>query len=512
MQKPRRSLLIAAALVGAVTFGVYLERAQSAANNRDPYKFFDTLVDLRAQILRNYVEPVEDQKLLKGAVNGMLGELDQYSNYFTKEELAAFDRATRGQFSGIGAEIAQDPQTGVFTIVTPMEDSPALKAGILAGDRILKVNGESLEGFSLKDLIGRISGPPDSQVKLTVVHEGDKNPVELTITRAAIQVKSIKGVRHTGDGADAGAWDYMLVPEHRIAYVRLTNFMDNTADELDNALLPLINSKQGLRGIILDLRFNPGGLLSAGIDVSDRFLESGTIVSTRKPGGKNDFIAEAKKEGTYPRVPVVVLVNEYSASAAEIVAGALKDHNRAVLIGTRTFGKGSVQNLITLDNGNAALKLTTQYYYLPSGRNIAKRKDSDTWGVDPEPAFNIPLSDAENRAILQARSRSEVIRKKPTTTVPATQVSTQPNTETGDRQLARAVEVLIAYQAFTGEKPVAAEVQTTRPSVTVTVPPATEPASQPASAPATTPATQPATIPDTPPAPPAPPAEPDVPQ
>lgn len=510
-----RATALALACLGA---GVLLGRHQADtlpqqkthnAAQKDPYQFFDTLVDLRSQILRNYVENVDDQKLLDGAIKGMMAELDPYSNYFAKDELAAFDRQVHGQFSGIGAEISQDPSTGAFIIVSPLEDSPALKAGVFAGDRILKANGEGVDGLSLKDLLTKISGTPGSELKLTVLHEGDKTPVDLTITRNVVQIVSVRGVSHS-EGSDK--WNYLIDPEKRIAYVRVSNFMENTVPELDKAMLPLINDTAhgGLKGIIIDLRFNPGGLLSAGIDMCDRFLDSGVIVSTGRPdSSKRDFVAEATKDHTYPRIPLVVLINEYSASASEIVAGALKDHRRAVLIGTRSFGKGSVQSLINLDNGNAALKLTTQYYYLPSGKNIMRKKDAKEWGVEPDPAFNIPLTDEENRAVLIARTRSEIIHRS-TTTGPATQpvagggtkesdllatttngAATQPGAkatgEPADRQLQRALEILIAYQAFGPSKDFAADVTTTRPSATASIPSDTAPAATPQAVPTTQP-------------------------
>jgi carboxyl-terminal processing protease len=456
----------------------------AAPNNgqHDSYQFFDTLVDLRSQILHNYVEPVDDQKLLNGAIHGMMAELDPYSNYFSKDELANFDRAVHGQFSGIGAEISQDQTTGNFIVVSPLEDSPALKAGVFAGDRILKVNGESVESMSLTDLLTKISGDPNSLLKLTVLHEGDKTPVELTITRAVIQMHSVRGVKHEANGD----WDCLIDPDHRIAYVRISNFMETTAEELDNLLLPLIHDQAhgGVKGIILDLRFNPGGLLQAGIDVSSRFLDSGVIVSTGRPDtSKRDFVAEATPEHTYPRIPLVVLINKYSASASEIVAGALKDHQRAVLIGERSFGKGSVQTLLTLDNGNAALKLTTQYYYLPSGKNIMRKPGATMWGVEPDPAFNIPLTDEENRQVLTDRANSEIIRhvqtkpsvagdktnSTPTDATTNAEPATQP-IEASDRQLQRSLEMLIAYQAFGGDRDFAADVTTTRPSASASIP------------------------------------------
>jgi carboxyl-terminal processing protease len=496
-QRRIASLCFTAAVgVCALALGVRMGRHSALPTQAasDPYTFFDTLVDIRAQIVRNYVEPVDEAKLQRGAIQGMLGELDPFSNYFSKDELIAFDKQTHGQFSGIGAEFAQDPNTGALVIVSPLEDSPALKAGVMAGDRILKIDGQSTTGLSLKDLFSAMGGAPGTVVHLTVLHDGDKSPVTLTVTRDVVKVQSVKGVGY-GSG---GGWDFVIDPEHRIAYVRITTFMESTAEDLDKALLPLFAQPGGLKGIILDLRYNPGGLLTQAIEVSDRFLESGVIVSTRGRDGKDQFVAEAKKEGTYPHVPLVVLVNEFSASASEIVAGALKDHHRAVLIGTRTFGKGSVQNLITLDGGQSALKLTTAYYYLPSGRNIMRKKDSTTWGVEPDAAFVIPLTDDENRAVLLARSKSEIIRPRRSATQPSAASSLVGDTP--DKQLQRAVEVLIAYQSFSTDTnaDMGGSAAVTRPSASASIPAAVAPAAKPAveaTRPATMPVMKPVKIP-----------------
>lgn len=480
----RRSLVMAAGMIACLAVGIYVERFGLLYGvNADSYQFFDTVVDVRSQILHNYVEPVDDKKLMQGAIDGMMAQLDPYSTYFSKDELEQFDKQVQGRFSGIGAEMAFDQATGQFIVVSPIEDSPALKAGMLAGDRILKVNGEPLDGMSLKDLVARVSGAAGSEVKMTVLHEGEQTPTELTIKRAVIQVHSVKGYKLiNGDGK----WDYLIDPDHRIAYVRITNFMESTPEDLDKAMLPLIQSPQGLRGIVLDLRFNPGGLLNAGIAVADRFLESGVIVTTRARDGKTVVEGMAKKEGTYPKIPLVVLINEYSASASEIVAGALKDHRRAVLIGSRSFGKGSVQTLISLDGGNAALKLTTAHYYLPSGQNITRKKDAKTWGVEPDEPFLIPMTDDENRVLLRARQNSEIIRSQRAATLPvaggSTTASSQPARDesfTADKQLQRAMDVLVGYQALNGEKPFV-EVTTTRPTATASLPPETLPATAPA--------------------------------
>jgi len=492
----RRSILTLATLVVGVAVGMAIQRLRTPpapvplAPAADAYQFWDALVDVRTQILANYVEKVDEQKLLNGALNGMLAQLDPYSNYFTRDELTAFERGTTGKFSGVGAEMALDSATGFFMVISPVEDSPALKAGMLAGDRITKIDGEPVDGQNFKELVTKIGGLPGSQIKMTVIHQGGKTPVDLTITREVVQIHSVKGSKHTADGK--GGWDFLIDPQRRIAYVRITNFAETTTDDLDKALLPLIASDKGLRGVILDLRFDPGGLLNAGVGVADRFLDEGVIVTTRGRDGKITSEADAKKEGTYPRIPLVVLINKYSASASEVVAGALRDHNRAVLIGERSFGKGSVQNLITLNEGEAALKLTTQYYYLPSGVNIMKKKDSKTWGVDPDSAFLMPYTDEENNQLLQGWRDAEIIRPAAETqpaTAPAATGATQPATRPEpfiDRQLQRGLDVLIAYQAFQGDKPF---VETTRPSATASVPEG-QPATAPAT-PSTTPATQP---------------------
>ncbi len=512
----RRGFLIAAGMIFCLTMGMYVERWRAFGAGMDSYEFAGTVQEVYAKIRDNYVEPVDAAALQKAAIDGMMGQLDPYSTYFTKEELQNFERGTTGKFSGIGAEMSQDAKNGQFIIVSPIANSPALEAGIMAGDRILKVNGEDVDGWTLEDLTNKVSGLPGSEVKLTVLHEGEKTPVELTIKRAVVTVHSVRGYKMLDDGA--GSWDYLIDPEHRIAYVRISSFMDSTAGDLDKALLPLINSPQGLRGIVLDLRFNPGGLLSAGIDVANRFLDSGVIVSTKGRDGVMHVVGEATKDGTYPPIPLTILVNEYSASASEIVAGALQDHGRAILIGNRTFGKGSVQNLITLHDSESAIKLTTALYYLPSGRNITRKKGATTWGVDPDRDFLIPFTDAENKALLRSRRDADIIHPHhAATTGPATTVAASPASGTAvtspaggvattqegftDRQLQRALEVLVAHEIFLGQKP-KVEVTTTRPGVTASLPaPAptttTRPAAtRPTSAPARRTAPAPRTAPD----------------
>ncbi|MEI7767747.1 MAG: S41 family peptidase [Phycisphaerae bacterium] len=483
-KQPRwaKGLVIAGAgfIVGLLVAHIPASRADKPLSAFD---FFDILVDLRSIVSTNYVEPVADDKLLKGAIDGMLGELDPYSNYFSREEWIAFEKQTRGQFTGIGAELSEDPTTGHITVVSPLEDSPALKAGIMAGDRFLSINGVNLDGKSLRDIITDIGGPPGTKLNVKVIRSGEKAPLNIEIERGVVAIQTVRGVKHRDDGS--GTWDFVLDPEHRIGYARINSFSNNTSNELDRLLLPLLEGPNALKGLILDLRFNPGGLLVEGCAVADRFLSEGVIVSTRGRQPSSISVTNATPKDDYPVIPMVVLVNEYSASAAEIVAGALKDHHRAVLVGNRTYGKGSVQTMIAFNNGQSALKLTTANYYLPSGKHITRRKDAKEWGVDPHPGQSVEITEVENRAILRARAQSDIIMPKTTTQPVSTQpASTQPTTQNVvDRQLQQALNLLLEQKTagILETARTTPAIQTTQPEVGASMPatttsqPATEP-------------------------------------
>ncbi|MFQ6048092.1 MAG: S41 family peptidase [Phycisphaerae bacterium] len=366
------------------------------------YRTFGPLVDVRAQIQRRYVEEVDDQTLLRGAIEGMLWKLDPFSQYIGPDEYADFQERTDGELHGVGIEIGVT--NGQLTVISPIDDTPAFRAGVLPGDVIVEIDGQSTERLNVPEAAMRIKGKPGTKVTLTLRRARTGKIEKVTITRQVINLPSVKGWARRSDGS----WDYMIDGQQKIGYIRIANFTPNTAGQLDQAVKQL--REEGMRALILDLRFNPGGLLKNAVDVADRFLREGVIVETRGRWQRSERYV-AKPDGTYPRFPLAVLVNGFSASAAEIVAGALRDHNRAIVIGERTFGKGSVQNVIELPEQDAAIKLTTAYYYLPNGelihRTAAARK-SGKWGV--EPLIEIKLSDQEIHQILESRRESNVLR------------------------------------------------------------------------------------------------------
>lgn len=338
------------------------------------YEEFEEFIKVVKELQEKYVDEIKLNTILTNAYRGMLSGLDPYSQYFGPEELEDLKIETEGEFEGLGIEVII--KEGLLIVITPLLDSPAFKAGILVGDRIIKIDGESTENMSIREAVKRLRGKLGTKITLTVVHEGDTAPVDITIERAKIHVNSIRGAR-------------IVDEEYKIGYLAVSNFQENTTKDLDTAIQDLL--KKGMKSLILDLRFNPGGLLNAAVDMADKFLESGIIVSTRGKDKSQNYIYQARKKGTYPNFPMVVLVNNGSASASEIVAGALKDHKRGLLLGVKTFGKGSVQSLIPVGDGKAALKLTTARYYTPSGVCIHEK------GIEPD--INVPLNFAEIKAL-----------------------------------------------------------------------------------------------------------------
>lgn len=373
--------------------------AAAAKAAEDRYKFFDPIVDVQALIDQRFVEQPDFPEIQRAAINAMVEALgDRYSEYIPAEDIAEFDKQTRGSYVGIGAEVRMD--NCWLIIASPLEDSPAFKAGVMAEDRVTAINGDSTCDMSLNECIARLTGEPGTPVTITVERSG--KTFDITIVRQKIETPVVKGVHYTGDG-----WDYWIDPDQKIAYVRLTQFTVAAARDVTDTLRAL--SEKGMQGLVLDLRFNPGGLLGAAIEIADLFLEDGTIVSTK---GRNypEQRATARKPGTLPDFPLVVLVNRNSASASEIVAGALSDNHRAMILGERSFGKGSVQEVIPLPSGAGQLKLTEKYYYLPSGRSLHRKEGSTTWGVDPSPGFYVPMTDDEWREMTRLRRESEIIR------------------------------------------------------------------------------------------------------
>ncbi|MEA2708927.1 MAG: carboxyl-terminal processing protease, partial [Phycisphaerales bacterium] len=420
--------------------------------------------DIHRQVANNYVEPVEEQDLREGAINGMLQELDPFSVYVPPAKQEDFDRMLENSFKGVGIQLDQRPEGGPIEVVTPIDGSPAFRAGVQAGDVITKVNGESVEGQRLPDVVKKIAGKLGTDVRLTVRHMTGEE-VELTMTREEIIVPTIKGFQRKRDNE----WDYWAADDPKIAYMRITQFTSETFDNLKGTIEKLL--PQGMQGLILDLRFNPGGRLDQAIEVCDLFLDKGTILIT-KGRTRPEQKVEAKSAGTLPYFPIIVLINEHSASASEIVAGSLMDNKRALVIGQRSYGKGSVQELIPLDNKGGELKLTVAYYYLPSGRLVHKKKDATDWGVQPQ--ITVPMTPEQERAAMMQRYEQELF-KRPVikaTTRSATQPATTQSASVVDAQLQRAIDTIIALVVLNGDREsvAAADAKTVMPSLPTTQP------------------------------------------
>ncbi len=374
----------------------------------DLYRLHELLVDTIDQVERNYVKEVSRRQLIEAAIRGVLGELDPHSAYIGPGELEQFRDSVDSEFGGIGIQVGLEGER--LTVISPLVGTPAYRAGVIAGDRIVEIDGKSTEAITIEEAVRRLKGKDGTQVTLTVLHPGKNDPEKVEITREVIRVKTVLG----GHRKDDDTWDYMLDAEKRIGYVRVTGFSRDTARQLREALDELERAK--LRGLILDLRFNPGGLLSSAVEVSDLFVAKGRIVSTKGREGRHQERAwEAHHKGTVGDVPMVVLVNRYSASASEIVSACLQDHKRAVVMGERTWGKGSVQNVIPLEEGRSALKLTTAGYYRPSGKSIDRSGDAGEdadWGVTPDKGYQLKLTGEELVALLKERRQRDILRPR----------------------------------------------------------------------------------------------------
>jgi len=400
----RRNLI--GLLLIAVVAGLLIWAFEAAGEQErvDPklVEQYDRFIEVVRLVQKQYVHEVDTKKMFEDAINGMLNGLDPFSNYIPEDELTEFNKATLGKFGGIGIQIGI--RKGMLTVISPLEETPAYKAGVQAGDVITEIEGKSADNVRLEEAVKLLTGEPGTKVRIKVHHMTGETE-EITITRAIIEVHTVKGYKR---GAE-NQWVYWVDPERKIAYVRLTSFTESSATDLRKVLDGLV--KDGMSGLILDLRFNPGGILKIAVQVCDMFIDDGIIVQTK--GRTTPYWgATATKEGTLPFCPMVVLINPFSASASEIVSGCLQDHHRAIVVGERSFGKGSVQNVIPLEGEKAALKLTTSKYYLPSGRNIHREEemtDKDEWGVVPD--IVVPMTPEEYVGIVRARQESEVIHK-----------------------------------------------------------------------------------------------------
>ena len=373
---------------------------KDAAGATEQLVLRDTLTQLKAENSRTIGLP--EEVLVSEFADGAFAELDPFSSMIWPTDLEEFRKSTQGEFFGVGIQIQND-EDGSLKVVSPLEDTPAYKAGIKAGDVITHINGKNAKGITTNQAVKTITGPRGTMVKLTV-RSPDGASKDYDIRRDIIKVQSIKGYVHKS----GGGWDYYIDPENKIAYVRLTNFTAETSKELDAAMTKL--GETGAKGVILDLRYNPGGLLTAATEVCDKFLTDGVIVSTRpdRETGNPQTVSRAKKDNDESHLPLVVLVNQYSASASEIVSGALKDQKRATIVGERTFGKGSVQMLFPLNDRSALLKLTTSHYYLPSGKCIHREEASTDWGVEPD--VTVEMTPEQMRAAIDARQELDVLR------------------------------------------------------------------------------------------------------
>lgn len=369
------------------------------------YELMSVFVDTFEKIERNYVEEVDRRKILEAAIRGMAEELDQYTTYISNDQIQRFNQMVEQEFGGIGIQIDIDKTTDRLRVATPLPGTPAYKAGVQAGDLILKINDESTVGYKIEDAVKKLKGKAGESVTISVKHPDTEMPVDITIMREVIRVSTVLGLEYNDDAT----WNFWLDQKEKIGYIRLTHFSRHSAEELREVIDQLV--LEGMRGLILDLRFNPGGLLSQATEIADMFIESGRIVSTK---GRNtpERTWDAQSEGTYNGFPMAILVNHYSASASEIVSACLQDHDRAVVVGDRTWGKGSVQNVFDLEEGNSALKLTTASYHRPSGKNIHRMKDAkpeDDWGVMPSEGYKLKFTNEQIRAYDLYRKKRDVI-------------------------------------------------------------------------------------------------------
>ncbi len=388
------------AILGVAVLGSTLRIAQMGGD----YEFFDPLIDVKHILTTRYVEPVDAATLQRAAIDGMIESLnDPFTVYVPPRDVREFEKALTGEYVGIGAQVIV--RDGWLTIVTPLEGSPAFRAGLMPDDRIVEINGESTFGKTAQDSVDVLTGQPGTSVELTVERGGERFGV--TIVRDQIKTLPVKGFHRRGT---EGEWQHLIDPDREIVYVWLTQFNPGCARTIGEVLLQYGADRGELGGLVLDLRWNPGGVLGEAIALADMFLNDGVIVSTRGRAHPEE-VANARTQGTLPDFPIIVLLNEASASASEVLAGALQENGRAVVLGTRSVGKGSVQSVITLPNGKGAqLKITEQGYYLPSGRSLQRTDTSVEWGVDPTPGFYMPLTTEQTSELLRVRREEDLIR------------------------------------------------------------------------------------------------------
>lgn len=365
------SLLVAGALMGASAMSLVYGGVGSpaVAAGSETYRQLAIFGDIFERVRAQYVTPPDDKSLVENAINGMLTSLDPHSSYLNPDAAKDMRVQTKGEFGGLGIEVTMDKE--LVKVIAPIADTPAAKAGVLAGDYIAKIDGAEVRGMTLNDAVEKMRGPVKTPIKLTIIREGADKPIEMTIVRDIVKVTAVK---HR--------------VENDVGYLKINSFTEKTYDDLEAAIKAIQKDvpKDKLKGYVLDLRLNPGGLLDQAVSVSDAFLDRGEIVSTRGRDPKDVSRFDSRSGDLADGKPVIVLINGGSASASEIVAGALQDHRRAAVLGSQSFGKGSVQTIIPMGE-NGALRLTTALYYTPSGKSIQGK------GISPDIKVDQPLPD-----------------------------------------------------------------------------------------------------------------------
>jgi len=415
---PRQNLLILI-VVAAVSVVCY----QRAARNR----YSQTLTQAMNIVSENYIDEVEPRVLFEGAIDGMVGKLDPYSAYTSPEEFAQFQQTMDGEFTGIGIMVDADAASRRLVVLDALVGKPAYLKGIRAGDILIEIDGHDTRDVPVREAVTYIRGKPGTKLALKVQRPGQGEPMSYELERTVIPLESILGDTRAGEGG----WSFRLADHPRIGYIRVVSFGERTSEEFREAL-GMLREAPAVDGLIIDLRYNPGGLLTAATEICDSLLDEGLIVTTL---GRHDVLMERYKATTgtdLPRsVPVVVLVDRLSASASEIVAACLQDHHRAAIAGQRTWGKGTVQNVVLLEGGRSAIRLTVGSYHRPSGQEIHKwkdAKDTDAWGVRPDPGLEVALTSHENDLIVAARRKRDLLPASELTKGPSAPTSAPPRT------------------------------------------------------------------------------------
>lgn len=374
------------------------------------HRFASLVAEGMDEVADSYVKPVDRRRLFEGAMRGMVQQLDPYSEYISPDDFKQFEASLDQEFGGIGIIVDKD-ELGYLVVFSPVLGTPAYEAGLMAGDRIVEIDGKDTRELSIEDSVKLMRGVPGSSIAFKVLHVEHAEPTPMTLVRAVIQVESVAGDERQSDGG----WSYYLAVDRRIGYLRLSTFGKQSADEVARALTGLQGSVQAL---IIDLRGNAGGLLDAAVSICDLFLDEGIIVTTRGRNPKKvleEFSAHASDTLVDPKIPVVVLINHFSASASEIVAACLQDHHRATIIGERSWGKGTIQRIIPMEKGLSALRLTTATYWRPSGRNIHRdpevKDEEQAWGVVPDEGFVVAVTPDMATEIVRTRRERDVLRR-----------------------------------------------------------------------------------------------------